>query len=130
MVPHFRTASLHGKERPVGMLPSTCTPSLPPMVSPAAELERLAVAALVGFLIGLDRERAETRKAHPLFAGVRTFPLIALAGAAPMLLIRETGPFLVVASFAGIAAVVLVSYFRASAGGRIGATTEVAALAT
>ncbi len=42
-------------------------------------IERLLVALLVGFLIGLDRERAEVRKAHAEFAGVRTFRLIALA---------------------------------------------------
>ncbi len=93
-------------------------------------LERLLVAMLVGFLVGLDRERAEARKEHALFAGVRTFPLIALAGAIPMLLEERIGPALLVATFVAIAAVALVSYVRTSAGGRIGATTEVAALAT
>jgi hypothetical protein len=29
-------------------------------------LERLLVAMLVGFLVGLDRERAETRREHAL----------------------------------------------------------------
>ena len=66
--------------------------------------ERLVVAILVGFLIGLDRERAEVRKARKLFAGVRTFPLIALAGAVPMLLVEIAGPALLVASFVGVAA--------------------------
>jgi len=93
-------------------------------------LERLLVAMLVGFLVGLDRERAEARKEHALFAGVRTFPLIALAGAIPMLLEERIGPALLVATFVANAAVALVSYVRTSAGGRIGATTEVAALAT
>jgi len=93
-------------------------------------LERLLVAMLVGFLVGLDRERAEARKEHALFAGVRTFPLIAMAGAIPMLLEDRIGPALLVATFVAIAAVALVSYVRTSAGGRIGATTEVAALAT
>jgi len=92
--------------------------------------ERLLVAILVGVLIGLDRERAELRKAHKLFAGVRTFPLIALAGAVPMLLIDVVGPALVVASFLAVAAVAVVSYMRGSAAGDIGATTEIAALAT
>jgi uncharacterized membrane protein (DUF4010 family) len=92
--------------------------------------ERLLVAILVGFLIGLDRERAEVRKAHKLFAGVRTFPLIALAGAVPMLLIDRVGPALLVASFVAVAAVAVVSYLRGSGAGDIGATTEIAALAT
>ena len=93
-------------------------------------LERLLVAMLVGFLVGLDRERAEARKDHALFAGVRTFPVIALAGAIPMLLEDRVGPALLVATFLAIAAVAVVSYVRTSAHGRIGATTEVAALAT
>ena len=93
-------------------------------------LERLLVALLVGLLVGLDRERAEARKDHALFAGVRTFPVIALAGAIPMLLEDRVGPALLVATFLAIAAVAVVSYVRTSAHGRIGATTEMAALAT
>ncbi len=92
--------------------------------------ERLLVALLVGFLIGLDRERTEARKERRLFAGVRTFPLIALAGAVPMLLMDRAGPALLVASFAAVAGVAVVSYLRSSAAGDIGATTEIAALAT
>src|SRR2546430_9332399 len=85
---------------------------------------------LVGFLVGLDRERAEARKEHALFAGVRTFPVIALAGAIPMLLEDRVGPALLVATFLAIAAVAGLSYLRTSAHGRIGATTQMAALAT
>jgi uncharacterized membrane protein (DUF4010 family) len=100
------------------------------MPSPLSALERLLVALLVGFLIGLDRERSEARKTHRVFAGVRTFPLIALAGAVPMLLVDIAGAALLVASFVAVAAVALVSYIRASAAGDVGATTEIAALAT
>ncbi len=97
---------------------------------PFSASERLLVAVLVGFLIGLDRERAAARKAHRLFAGIRTFPLIALAGAVPMVVIDITGPALVVASFLAVAAVALASYLRGSGAGDVGATTEIAALAT
>lgn len=100
-------------------------PLLPPLA-----LERLLVALLVGALIGLDRERAEARKPHHVFAGVRTFPLIALAGAIPMLVIDLTGPALLVVSFFAVTGVALMSYFRASATGDVGATTEMAAVAT
>lgn len=100
------------------------------MALPLETSERLLVALLVGFLIGLDRERAEARKRQRLFAGIRTFPLIALAGAVPMLLIDIAGAALVVASFVAVAAIALVSYLRGSAAGDIGATTEMAALAT
>jgi uncharacterized membrane protein (DUF4010 family) len=93
-------------------------------------LEGLLVALLVGFLIGLDRERAEARKGRDGFAGVRTFPLIALAGAVPMVLLPIAGPALLVASFAAVAAVAVVAYIRSSAVGEIGATTQMAAVAS
>jgi uncharacterized membrane protein (DUF4010 family) len=93
-------------------------------------LEGLLVALLVGFLIGLDRERSEARKGRDVFAGVRTFPLIALAGAVPMVLMPIAGPALLVASFAAVAAVAVVAYIRSSAAGEIGATTEMAAIAS
>jgi uncharacterized membrane protein (DUF4010 family) len=100
------------------------------MTWPTGAFERLLVAVLVGFLIGLDRERAELRKHHQVFAGIRTFPLIALAGAVPMLIVDTAGPALVVATFLAVAAIAVVSYIRGSAAGDTGATTEVAALAT
>ncbi len=95
-----------------------------------SDFERILVALLVGALIGLDRERSEVRKTHQLFAGVRTFPLIALTGAIPMLLFHITGPALLVVSFLAVVAVTLVAYVRTSANGDVGATTEVAAFAT
>jgi len=93
-------------------------------------LEGVLVALLVGFLIGLDRERAEARKGREAFAGVRTFPLFALAGAVPMILMPVAGPALLVASFVAVGSVAVVSYVRSSAAGEVGATTEVAAIAT
>ncbi len=93
-------------------------------------LERLLVALLVGILIGLDRERAEVRKARQIFAGVRTFPLVALSGAIPVLLVPQVGPLLLAVSLIAVAAIAVVSYVRSSATGDIGATTEVAAVAT
>jgi uncharacterized membrane protein (DUF4010 family) len=93
-------------------------------------LERLLVALMIGILIGLDRERAEVRKARQIFAGVRTFPLVALSGAIPVLLVDRVGPLLLAVSLMAIAAIAVVSYVRSSATGDIGATTEVAAVAT
>lgn len=100
------------------------------ILTPTIAFERLLVALLVGFLIGLDRERAELRKAHHLFAGVRTFPLIAVSGALPMLAGGALGTWLVVAVFLAVAGVVLISYARTSVGGHVGATTEIAAFVT
>lgn len=94
------------------------------------DFERLVIALLVGALIGLDRERSEMRTTHQLFAGVRTFLLIALIGAVPMLLLDITGPALLITSFIAVATVTVVSYIRTSSDGDVGATTEIAAFAT
>src|SRR5262245_34496196 len=95
----------------------------------SGNLARLGVAWLGGLLIGLDRERAEARKARAEFAGVRTFPLIALAGCVPMLLINTVGPWLVIAAFVVVGALIVAAYLK-SAGEHVGATTETAAVAT
>lgn len=88
------------------------------------------MALLAGLLIGVDRERAEERKARTLFAGIRTFPLIALAGALPALLLPVTGPALLVVSLAAVTALITVAYARSSSEGHAGATTEFAAIVT
>jgi uncharacterized membrane protein (DUF4010 family) len=93
-------------------------------------LEGVAVALLVGFLVGLDRERAELRKGREMFAGVRTFPLIGLVGAVSAILAPVAGIALLVAAFAAVAAVAVVAYWRTSAAEGLGATTEIAAIAT
>src|SRR3954470_965685 len=92
-------------------------------------LKRLLVALLVGLLIGIDRERAELRKQRKLFAGVRTFPLIALLAAVFTLLRAEIGPWPVVAGMLAVSAIALVSYRQNAQQGEQGATTEIAALA-
>jgi uncharacterized membrane protein (DUF4010 family) len=96
----------------------------------AGEAWRILVALLIGLLIGLDRERAESRKKHRSFAGVRTFPLIALAGCVPMLIDGWVGLLLATAGFLAVSSIAVISYLRASAAGDIGATTEVAAVGT
>ena len=93
-------------------------------------LKRLLVALLVGLLIGVDRERAEERKQRKLFAGVRTFPLIAVVAAMLTLLRGELGPWPLLLGLGAVAAIVLVSYRASVRLGETGATTEVAALAT
>ena len=100
------------------------------MPSTYESLQSLAVALLVGLLIGLDRERAEVRKGRQMFAGIRTFPLIALLGAGLTLLRAELGPWPLLAGFIAVAGISLVSYARGAGEGDMGATTEVAALAT
>jgi uncharacterized membrane protein YhiD involved in acid resistance len=40
-----------------------------PAIADPNGLERLAVATLIGFLVGIDRERAEVRKGRALVGG-------------------------------------------------------------
>jgi uncharacterized membrane protein (DUF4010 family) len=100
------------------------------MSAPIDEFLRLAVALLIGLLIGLDRERAEARKQVDLFAGIRTFPLIALAGAIPALRFESWGVVPLAASFLAVVGVTIVAYARTIRISGIGATTESAALVT
>src|SRR5512144_161008 len=100
------------------------------MTLPIEALVRLGGALLIGLLIGLDRERAEVRKHHPVFAGIRTFPLIALAGAVGALLIETTGPVVLALSFAAFSVLTIMAYYRTAAAGDIGATTESVAIVT
>lgn len=100
------------------------------MVAPLDAFARILVALLIGLLVGLDRERAEVRKRRAVFAGVRTFPLIALAGVIPALIVDAAGPWLIVAAFLTLSALTVVAYYRSSAAGDVGATTETAAVVT
>ena len=99
-----------------------------PVAEPNAALLRLLVAALLGGLIGVERERSEKERGVHHFAGVRTFPMFALLGAGLVLAAGGVG-LVAAAGFLGITALVLVSYLRSSRDD-VGVTTETAALAT
>lgn len=88
---------------------------------------RFAAALGLGLLLGLERERAK----HPdtAFAGVRTFALIALSGATAAYVEAALDlPWLVLAAFGALAALVVASYAVAASRGDFGMTTEVSAL--
>ena len=93
-------------------------------------LLRLLVALLIGMLIGLDRERKASERSFDEFAGIRTFPLIAITGCIPMLIAPPAGPILLAIAFLAMGAVTMLAYRQAAVAGNIGATTEVAAIAT
>src|SRR5688572_15324167 len=83
----------------------------------------LGVALAAGFLVGAERQQGDANR----FAGVRTFPLVALTGAIGMLL---GWPALAVLG-AGIGALVAVAYFRQSVKEEVpGISTEVALIVT
>jgi uncharacterized membrane protein (DUF4010 family) len=88
---------------------------------------RFAAALGLGLFLGLERERDKPQQLR--FAGVRTFGLIALCGALSGYVEIALGlPWLSLAIFAAVAALVVVSYAMTTRDGNVGATTEFAAL--
>ncbi len=93
---------------------------------------RVAVAAGIGLLIGLERQfRKQDGAEHMLFAGARTFPMLALAGfMAAMLAAEQQTSVAFAVPMTIVGALLVVSYLRTSVEGSLGMTTEVAAVLT
>lgn len=90
---------------------------------------RFGVALFIGILIGLEREYAAEDGNRQLFAGVRTFALLALVGCTSALLSDITqSPWPLGAVVIGLSILMGVAYFVMSRDGDIGGTTEVAAM--
>lgn len=90
---------------------------------------RFGAALAIGLLIGLEREHAAARAQEKIFAGVRTFPLLSLAGCMALLLSENLGsplPFGIITAMVGI--LVAVTYAISARQGQIGMTTEIAAV--
>ena len=90
---------------------------------------RFGAALAIGLLIGLEREHAAARAQEKIFAGVRTFPLLSLAGCMALLLSENLGsplPFGIITALVGI--LVAVTYAISARQGQIGMTTEIAAV--
>jgi uncharacterized membrane protein YhiD involved in acid resistance len=68
---------------------------------------RYGIALLIGVLIGVEREYARPREEVKSFAGVRTFPLIALLGCSAALLTELGGEW----TFGILAAILSVVTF-------------------
>jgi uncharacterized membrane protein (DUF4010 family) len=87
---------------------------------------RFAVALGLGILIGLERERAKGEEGG---AGVRTFALIALAGAIAGYLDQNLGlAWFALAIFVAVGALLISLYVLTSLHGDTGITTEISAL--
>jgi uncharacterized membrane protein (DUF4010 family) len=83
-------------------------------------------AALLGLLVGLERERARS-PSTALFAGIRTFPVVSLAGYLGALASKAGSPLALPAVLLGVGGLVVVSHLRTSEGDA-GVTTEATAL--
>lgn len=89
-------------------------------------LIRLAVAALGGLAVGIEREWSARRdEDHSRFGGVRTFLLLGLLGGLSAI-VAALDPRLGLAVLAGGLALVIVAYLVSAWRGTIDATTEVA----
>ena len=91
-----------------------------------------ATAVLLGALIGIEREKRKAEEEKPgHIAGLRTFILLALLGAAAGWLSRTlSNPWMLAAALLIVGAFVVVGYFvtaRSDEAGK-GLTTEVAAI--
>jgi len=88
-------------------------------------IEALGLAVGLGLLVGLQRERADSR-----LAGLRTFPLITVFGVLCALLSQTFGGWVFAGSFAALAAVVVIGNLMAARREQYhpGITTEIAIL--
>ena len=90
-----------------------------------------AVAILLGALVGIEREKRKEEKDKGGIAGLRTFTLLALLGAAAGFLARSlSSPWIVAAALLIVGAFVVAGYFVAARAKpeATGLTTEVAAV--
>src|SRR5262245_40043239 len=96
-------------------------------LSLTAALSCLAVALAAGGLIGAERQQAHQGKSSD-FGGIRTFPLLALAGALAALARPVVGPWLLAGALAAVVALLAVSHARAK--DDPGVSSEIAGLVT
>ncbi len=92
---------------------------------------RFGAALAIGLLIGLEREHAASREQEKIFAGVRTFPLLSLAGCTAMLLsevLSSPLPFVAITALIGL--FIAIAYAVGAQRGQIGMTSEVSAVIT
>lgn len=89
----------------------------------------LLVSAGIGFIIGLEREfRLVSQKDH--FAGLRTFPLVAILGSMIAFAAHEFESLLAVAATFGFILFMTVTYYVRSQSAHPGITTQVSLIIT
>ncbi len=84
---------------------------------------KIAITILVGLLVGIERER--DKKSSKLFAGVRTYPLIATLGFIAAFVTSFTSYAVYAAIFLVFGLLVAISYYFSSLKGGIGGTSEI-----
>jgi uncharacterized membrane protein (DUF4010 family) len=90
-------------------------------------VQKLVIAILIGVLIGLEREFSRP-KSGKIFAGIRTYPLLSMLGFSSALIATFTETWMYGIFFLGYAALITTAYFTSAKEGRLGGTSDVAAL--
>ncbi len=93
-------------------------------------LIRMLVTAGIGFVLGLEREYSQHSEKGEVFAGLRTFTLVALLGFLTAYLGTTFTYWIFIAGFLGVVGIVAISYWVTSNEGDIGSTTEFAIIFT
>ncbi|REE82780.1 uncharacterized membrane protein (DUF4010 family) [Lutibacter oceani] len=93
-------------------------------------LIRMLVTIGVGLVLGLEREFSQFSEKIEIFAGVRTFTLVALLGFLTALMGIIFTYWIFIAGFFSVVFIVAVSYWVTSQKGSIGGTTEFATILT
>lgn len=94
-------------------------------------MSRLGVALALGLLVGLQRQFAKHDDDEDLFAGARTFSLLAIAGAVSTLLsLRFDSAVPLGVALVAVGSVVAIGYLSGTRAGSTGLTTEIAAIVT
>lgn len=92
---------------------------------------RFGAALVIGILIGLQREYSHGAQDREMFAGVRTFALMALVGGLGAMVTDQLGsPWAFIGIVFLLGVLIAVAYFVAAWRGEVGLTTEVSALVT
>lgn len=93
--------------------------------------QSFAVALLIGALLGIEREKKKETSPHPSFAGVRTFMLLAEAGAVSAWLSRQMAmPLIFGVALGGTVGLIAVAYVleKRADGRAVGLTTSLAGI--
>ncbi len=95
-------------------------------------IQQFLVALALGLLIGLEREYARYKKRGHDYAGIRTFPLIAIFGTLAAFLGEKISVAILIVSIILIGVLILIAYFMMSRRSAIGmgATSEIAGFIT
>lgn len=91
---------------------------------------RFIVALALGFLIGLERESAKSKRKNIILGGIRTFPIISMLGFGCAWLYQLGASFMLPLGLLTICILASIGYYGKTQSEKFGITSEVSALLT